>query len=101
MSNSNVGYKDGLPYIKTMVKQIEQETLSSLKGKKVVSVRYMNASECIGWSKSPLVIIFDDGTYIYAQSDSEGNNAGCLSGGNLNDQNVSVYCPAAYLRNLK
>ena len=55
-------------------------------GLKVTEVRMMtNAerrAEC--WEKSwggfPVVIVFEDGSKIYASSDPEGNDAGCLFG---------------------
>ena len=86
-----------LPYIKTHREKIETETLKQLENKKVVKVRYLTDQELkdFGWSKSPLVIMFDDGSYIFAQSDNEGNNAGCLSG-YCNNSKTEIYCPTAY-----
>jgi len=86
-----------LPYIKTDRNKVEIETLKQLQGKKVVKVRYLTDQELVnfGWSKSPLVIMFEDGSYIFAQSDDEGNNAGCLAG-YCNTKNEEIYCPTAY-----
>ena len=95
-NNENVGWKDGLPYIKTHRQKTEEETLKHLKGKRVIDVRYMKNTELGGWSQAPLIIIFEDGTYIYAQSDNEANNAGCLSGGNFENPNLEIYCPTDY-----
>ncbi len=51
-----------------------------LVGKKVVDVRYMSteeAEECM-WYCRPIVIVFDDGTYLIPMADDEGNNGGSL-----------------------
>ena len=86
-----------LPYIKTNREKVETETLKQLENKKVVKVRYLTDQELkdFGWSKSPLVILFEDGSYIFAQSDDEGNNGGCLSG-YCNSEKTEIYCPTAY-----
>ena len=62
-------------------KEKEREVNDLLKGKRVVSVRYMTKEECkdFYWDKAGIVIIFEDGSYIIPQSDNEGNNAGALS----------------------
>ena len=85
-----------LPYIKTDRSKIEEETLKQLQGKKVAKVRYLTDIELVnfGWTKSPLVIIFEDGSYIFAQSDDEGNNAGSLAG-YCNSEKTEIYCPTA------
>lgn len=55
-------------------------------GLKVKEVRMMNNLELMaeGWENYyggyPVVLVFDDGSKIYASSDPEGNNAGCLFG---------------------
>ena len=54
-----------------------------LLGRKVAQVRYLTPEEQkeMGWLSNPLVIIFDDGSYVMAMSDDEGNNGGALTGG--------------------
>lgn len=51
-----------------------------LKGKKIVSVRYMNEQEkeMLGWHNRCVIIVLDDGTAIYPSRDDEGNDAGAL-----------------------
>jgi hypothetical protein len=34
--------------------------------------------ENLGWDKSGIVLMLDDGTYIYPSRDDEGNGAGAL-----------------------
>jgi hypothetical protein len=51
-----------------------------LKGKKILSVRYMTATEAteLGWNQRAIAIHLDDGTIIFPSSDDEGNEAGSL-----------------------
>jgi hypothetical protein len=74
-------------------------------GLKVTEVRMMNKLEldAEGWENSwggfPVAIVFEDGSMIYASSDPEGNDSGCIFGMTkdgvglivepLNDQMVS------------
>ena len=53
----------------------------SLVGKKVAGITYMTEDQCAEnlWYNRPVVIIFDDGSYIIPLSDDEGNNAGALA----------------------
>ena len=53
----------------------------SLVGKKVTGITYMTEDQCEAnlWYSRPVVIIFDDGSYIIPLSDDEGNNAGALA----------------------
>ena len=53
----------------------------SLVGKKVTDITYMTEDQCEEnlWYNRPVVIIFDDGSYIIPLSDDEGNNAGALA----------------------
>ena len=50
------------------------------KGKKVRMIGWMTAKEMkdLEWSHSAPVIEFEDGSYIVAQMDDEGNDAGAL-----------------------
>jgi hypothetical protein len=63
-----------------LIKQWEKECSKHLVGKKIYTVRYMTDEEMEEhlWDKKALVIIFTDGSYIYASSDDEGNNGGAL-----------------------
>lgn len=52
-----------------------------LVGKTIKKIEYLTkeeAREC-GWNSIPLVIIFDDGSYIFPMSDDEGNNGGAMA----------------------
>ena len=46
----------------------------NLNGKTVVDVRYMTEEEVenMGWGRKAIVIIFNDGSYIFPSSDDEG-----------------------------
>lgn len=63
-------------------------------GLRVKEVRMMNKLELMaeGWENYyggyPVAIVFEDGSKIYASSDPEGNNAGCLFG--LTSKNESI-----------
>ena len=52
--------------------------MDNLIGKTITKVGYLSQQEAdsLGWSKRPLVIYFNDGTYIGAMADDEGNNGG-------------------------
>lgn len=51
-----------------------------LVGKRVKEVRFLTVEEAneMDWSQRPLVIVFDDGSYIFPSQDDEGNNGGSL-----------------------
>jgi phosphorylcholine metabolism protein LicD len=59
----------------------EKNFKKALVGKKIKDVQYMTAENAdeMGWDRRPLIIIFDDDTYIFAQSDDEGNEGGVLN----------------------
>lgn len=61
-------------------KQWHDACTKFLVGKKIVHVRYMNKEEATDndWFSRPLVIFFDDGSYMYPSMDDEGNNGGAL-----------------------
>lgn len=63
-----------------LINQWNTECNKHLVGKTIKNVRYMTDEELENnfWSKRPLVIFFTDGSYIYASSDDEGNEAGAL-----------------------
>lgn len=58
----------------------QKESEKFLVGKTIKSVRYMTDEEAkeIGWFKRPLIVIFDDGEYVFASADDEGNEGGAL-----------------------
>ena len=51
-----------------------------LLGKKIVHVKYMSEEEAeeFGWDYRPVAFKLDDGTWVVAQSDDEGNDGGVL-----------------------
>lgn len=55
-----------------------------LRGKTVDHVRYMSEAERdqLGWSRRAIVIVFQDGSYVFPSRDDEGNDAGALFTGN-------------------
>ena len=59
----------------------EKLSADFLVGKTVKTVRYMNEAEAehSGVYSRPLVIEFDDGSWIFPMSDDEGNNGGALA----------------------
>lgn len=65
-------------------------------GLKVKEVRMMNSLELEseGWEDSyggfPVVIVFEDGSKIYASSDPEGNDSGCLFGMTKDGESIIV-----------
>lgn len=67
----------------------------ALIGKQVINVRYMDAGEADsqGFNLKPIVIEFDDGTYIFPSMDDEGNDAGALFGGNYNNSKLNYLFP--------
>jgi hypothetical protein len=58
----------------------QKESEKFLVGKTIKSVRYMTDEEAkeIGWYKKPLIIVFEDGEYVFASRDDEGNDGGAL-----------------------
>lgn len=55
-----------------------------LVGKKIVDVGYLTSgeAEAMGWTKRPVVLTLDDGTYIFPSMDDEGNDGGALFSSN-------------------
>jgi hypothetical protein len=51
-----------------------------LHGRTIKKVRYLtdDEMETLGWYEKSLVIFLDDGNFIFASSDDEGNAAGAL-----------------------
>lgn len=62
----------------------------------VTEVRMLTKEElkAEGWENSrggyPVAIIFNDGSKIYASSDPEGNNVGCMFGVTSNGETIIV-----------
>jgi hypothetical protein len=56
------------------------EKLSMLAGRRITQVSYMSDEDRIrmGWERSPITIIFDDGTILTPLMDEEGNGPGAL-----------------------
>jgi hypothetical protein len=54
--------------------------VQKLRNKTIATCRYMTDKEMqkLGWSKSPLLIMFTDRTIMYASADDEGNEGGSL-----------------------
>ena len=52
----------------------------ALEGRTVKEIQYMGDQDiqACGWERRTVVITFDNGTILYAQSDDEGNDAGVL-----------------------
>lgn len=52
-----------------------------LLGKKIVKVQYMTEDETedMGWHSRPIAFKLDDGTWVVAQCDDEGNDGGVLT----------------------
>jgi hypothetical protein len=51
-----------------------------LIGRTIMEVRYLTDEEMesLGWYEKSLVIIFENGEFIFPSADDEGNNAGAL-----------------------
>jgi len=66
--------------------------MKAYQGKKIVNVRYMSDEEreAYGWAHRPMVIFFDDGSYLFPMSDDEGNEAGALCTSHDNLQTIAV-----------
>lgn len=62
------------------IQKREEKCAKALVGKTIKEVRYLSDLEAagLGWSSKALVLFFNDGSYIYASADDEGNNAGAL-----------------------
>ena len=65
-------------------------------GLKVTEVRMLTKEElkAEGWQNYyggyPVAIVFDDGSKIYASSDPEGNNVGCMFGVTSDGETIIV-----------
>jgi len=70
----------------------EAEARKLLVGRTIAAVRYMTEeeSEDSDFDSSPIVIIFDDGSYIFPMRDDEGNDAGALATSNEDTPTLPV-----------
>ena len=64
----------------TLKDEWAKKAADKLVGRTITDVRYLDGTEVedLGWFDAPLVIFFDDGSYIFPSSDDEGNSAGSL-----------------------
>ena len=53
-----------------------------LKGRTILACRYLSKEEAdgLGWYHRPVVIILDDGTFVFPSRDDEGNDGGAMFG---------------------
>jgi len=58
-----------------------ERATKEFKGKKVKSIEWLTKDEVkqSGWFHAAPVIMFEDGSYMVAQMDDEGNDAGALA----------------------
>jgi len=58
----------------------EQKIRKALEGRTIKEVRYLNDKEMKGmsWHSKSVVIFLDNGTYLFASADDEGNGPGAL-----------------------
>jgi hypothetical protein len=63
-----------------VIKKWNARAHKALTGRKIVGARYMTSEEqkSAGWDQRALVVVLDDGTFLMASSDEEGNEAGTL-----------------------
>lgn len=75
---------------------IESMKVAHPVGLRVTEVRMMTKLEleAEGWEESwggfPVMLVFEDGSKIYASSDPEGNDAGCLFGMTKGGQTIMI-----------
>ena len=61
-------------------KEWADKAAALLVGRTIKEVRYMTGIERkdLGWRNRSLVLLLDDGTYIWPSADDEGNDAGAF-----------------------
>lgn len=61
-------------------KEVQRLAKNGLIGRKIVAVRHLTAEEAedMGWMARGPVLVLDDGHWIAASMDDEGNDAGAL-----------------------
>ncbi len=64
----------------TIEERWTEEASRVLLNRKIVKVEYLSKKEIdeYGWGKRPITFWLDDGTWIQAQMDDEGNDGGVL-----------------------
>ena len=64
----------------TIEERWTEEASRVLLNRKIVKVEYLpeDAMDSYGWTKKPVTFWLDDGTWIQAQMDDEGNDGGGL-----------------------
>ena len=57
------------------------EIARMLEGRTIVKVRYLSEKEAddLDWYCRPVVMLLDNGEYIFPMADDEGNNGGALA----------------------
>jgi len=67
---------------KVTVDEFWNKRAQVLVGKKIKAVRYMTDAEATEsmWYNKPLIIVFEDDSYIFPMADDEGNDGGALDG---------------------
>lgn len=57
------------------------QVAKSLVGKRITGLGRLpdKTVEDYGWTRSPWILMLEDGTQVFAQSDEEGNDAGVLN----------------------
>ena len=62
-----------------------------LLGKTIVAIRYLTQEEAdgLGWYEKSLVLVLNDGSYIFPSQDDEGNGAGALFGATADDGHLT------------
>lgn len=72
------------------IKKQWENKIVQLINRRIVGVRYLNELEMhnLGWTKSSIVLLLDDGNYLYPSADDEGNNAGALFTSYLNFETI-------------
>jgi hypothetical protein len=58
-----------------------QDANKRFVGKKITAVRWMTDGEAerSDWNHRPIILMLDDGEYIFPMQDDEGNNGGALA----------------------
>ena len=62
-----------------------------LLGRRIVDIRYLTQEEAdnMGWDSRPLVMFFENGTYLFPSMDDEGNDGGALFGTTKDGQDLT------------
>tara|TARA_Y100000310_G_scaffold271436_1_gene285932 strand:+ start:2472 stop:2759 length:288 start_codon:yes stop_codon:yes gene_type:complete len=62
-------------------KEWTKKASDELVGRKIAKVEWLTSGEAkeAGWYKRPLVLVLDNGAWIYPMADDEGNDGGALA----------------------